>query len=96
MSGSTPILRRPLVRVAALSAALVALTALAVLTASAGAAHAASDQSLLKTYQPVLVFHPDELFRPTKVNSFVNDSRLEQFAGTSAFSKLAVDPSKQG
>jgi hypothetical protein len=38
---------------------------------------------LLKTYQPVLVLHPDEAFQPTKVQSFIDDSVLERFTGTS-------------
>ena len=41
------------------------------------------DTQLLRTYQPILIFHPSELFRPTKVQSFVNDSELERFVGTS-------------
>jgi hypothetical protein len=59
---------------------------LAVLAALVAAGNAAGgtelpDAQLLKTYQPVLVFHPDEPFRPTKVQSFVDDSELEQFVG---------------
>jgi hypothetical protein len=34
-------------------------------------------------YEPVLVLHPSELFRPTKVQSFVEDSELERFVGSS-------------
>ncbi|HEU6443437.1 MAG TPA: hypothetical protein VFL61_00105, partial [Gaiellaceae bacterium] len=49
----------------------------------ASAARHAPDAQLLRTYQPVLVFHPDELFRPTKIQSFVEDSELERFVGTS-------------
>jgi hypothetical protein len=41
------------------------------------------DARLLRTYQPVLVFHPAEPFRPTKVKSFVEDSELERFIGSS-------------
>src|SRR6266508_1697667 len=41
------------------------------------------DEQLLKAYQPVLVFHPAEPLRPTKVQSFVADSELERFTGTS-------------
>src|SRR4029450_6691339 len=37
---------------------------------------------LLKTYQPVLVFHPQELFRPTEVQTFISDSELERFRGS--------------
>jgi hypothetical protein len=31
----------------------------------------------------VLVFHPNELFRPTKVQSYIDAAELEQFVGTS-------------
>lgn len=71
--------------------AIVALVGFAALaTASAAAAitgaidtQGTPDAVLLRTYQPVLVFHPREPFRPTKVESFVADSELEQFVGTS-------------
>ena len=56
-----------------------------------GVAAAESDMKLLKTYEPVLVFHPNEQFRPTKVQSFVADSELERFVGTSQ-SQLPLDP----
>jgi len=49
------------------------------------------DHELLKTYEPVLVFHPAEPLRPTKVQSFVADSELERFTGTSA-QQLPLDP----
>ena len=38
----------------------------------------------------MLVFHPSEQFRPTKVQSFVNDSELEQFVGVSP-EQLSLD-----
>jgi hypothetical protein len=60
---------------------VVAVAAFAAATTGASAARSTPDHALLKTYQPVLVFHPDELFRPTKVNSFVKDSELEQSLG---------------
>jgi hypothetical protein len=65
---------------------LVALAAVALvaLAASSAGAAATPDATLLKQYQPVLVFHPAEPFRPTKIQSFVEDSRLEQFIGSSA------------
>jgi hypothetical protein len=67
-----------------LLALVVVLVAGAALPAAAGARGGATpDMSLLRAYQPVLVFHPQELFRPTKVQSFVEDSRLERFVGTS-------------
>ena len=64
--------------VAALTSALAALVAVPAALASA----TTPDAQLLQTYQPVLVFHPAEPFRPTKVQSFVADSRLERFTGT--------------
>jgi hypothetical protein len=65
----------------ALVAAIGALT----LGASTGATAASGtpDAKLLHAYQPVLVFHPSEPFRPTKIQSFVEDSELEQFVGSS-------------
>jgi hypothetical protein len=42
-----------------------------------------SDAKLLRNYEPVLVFHPDEQFRPEKVTRFVEDSELERFVGSS-------------
>jgi hypothetical protein len=67
-------------------AAVIALTLVALVLvggASAGARSQTSDTGLLRMYQPVLVFHPTEQFRPTKVNWFVDDSRLERFVGSS-------------
>jgi hypothetical protein len=59
---------------------LVALAAPALAPPAVGAA-GSPDAKLLRTYQPVLVFHPNELFRPMKVQSYVDDSQLEQFVG---------------
>jgi len=50
----------------------------------------APDAELLRAYQPVLVLHPAESFQPTKIQSFVADSELEQFTGTSR-SQLPLD-----
>ena len=66
--------------------AATAVSVLAVLVAAAAGAAASTptpDAQLLQRYQPVLVFHPNEPFRPTKVQSFVADSELEQFVGSS-------------
>ena len=73
--------------VARVSSALVVLLLLA-LGAGSGAGLAddgksESDSKLLRKYQPALVFHPDELFRPMKVQRFVEDSQLERFVGSS-------------
>jgi hypothetical protein len=70
---------------------VVALIAIATCLAWADAAAGQSDNVLLKTYEPVLVFHPSEQLRPTKVQSFVADSELERFTGTSQ-SQLPLDP----
>ena len=79
---------RMTMRLAALLAALAALA----LQAAGGAAakNATPDPKLLHAYEPVLVFHPNELFRPTKVQSFVNDSVLERFVGTNT-AQLPLD-----
>ena len=80
-------------RLALLAWVPVLLIGLAMLgsTGSAGAADGTPDAQLLREYQPVLVFHPSELFRPTKIRSFVEDSELERFTGTSP-AQLALDP----
>lgn len=72
--------------------ALLVLLALALgAPGGAGAAGGGTpDARLLQTYQPVLVFHPGELFRPTKVQSFVADSELERFVGTN-LAQLPLD-----
>ena len=70
---------------------LVALVAVAALVSASAAAAASgtsdpggrTDATLLRDHQPVLVFHPSERFRPTKVESFVADSELERFVGAS-------------
>jgi hypothetical protein len=59
------------------------LCALGALAIGAGTAAATPDTVLLQSYQPVLVFNPAESFRPTKVQSFVADSDLERFVGSS-------------
>jgi hypothetical protein len=72
--------------------AICALVAVAALTGttSAAAADGTSDARLLKSYQPVLVFHPQEPFRPTKVQTFIADSELERFVGSN-FAQLPLD-----
>jgi hypothetical protein len=63
-----------------------ALLACAVIAGLIGAGRASAigklDQKLLRRYQPVLIFHPDELFRPTTVQHYVEGARLERFVGT--------------
>ena len=68
----------------------VGMLALVNATAARSAHGGRPDPVLLSTYQPVLVFHPNELLRPTKVQSFVADSQLEQFVGTST-AQLPLD-----
>ena len=58
---------------------------------SPAAAHGKPAPQLLKTYQPVLVLHPQELFRPTKVQPFIADSELERFVGSNP-QQLPLDP----
>jgi hypothetical protein len=59
--------------------------------ALAGTAEAAgSTPKLLTKFQPVLVFHPTEEFRPATVESFVRDARLE--VATSPTTWTVVDP----
>ena len=72
-------------RIPSIRAFVWVLGAFVVLAAAAATPAEArtTDARLLRTYQPVLVFHPNELFRPTKVQSFVEDSELERFFGTS-------------
>jgi hypothetical protein len=65
---------------------LAALALLGLAAASGGGATGSRktpDRVLLRDYQPVLVFHPAEAFRPAKVQSFVSDSELERFVGSS-------------
>lgn len=77
-------LGRPLVTLAA--AAVVAATV-------AGLAQAGSPARLLTKFQPVLIFHPGEEFRPTTVESFVADSSLEAATGPTTWS--VVDPARR-
>jgi hypothetical protein len=69
-----------------------AVVGLAALMGATGAAATSGtpESQLLKMYQPVLVFHPDEPFRPTKVQSFIADSELEQFIGSN-LQQLVLD-----
>jgi hypothetical protein len=65
--------------------------ALAALALVGTAPAAGSTPKLLKKFQPVLVFHPGEEFRPTTVESFIRDSDLE--AATSPTTWTVVNPS---
>jgi hypothetical protein len=75
------------------SAALVAFALIALVAVGGASANLdrSSDTSLLRTYQPVLVFHPSEQFRPIRVQHFVDDSELERFVGSSP-AQLPLDP----
>ena len=46
--------------------------------AFSGTAHATAPARLLAKYQPVTQFSPGESFRPTAIETFVSDSRLER------------------
>ena len=65
--------------------------AVAALALAGTAPAAGSTPKLLKKFQPVLVFHPGEEFRPTTVESFIRDSDLE--AATSPTTWTVVNPS---
>ena len=67
---------------------VVAAATLAALS-PANAAAAQPPAKLLAKFQPALLFHPGEEFRPTSVESFVDDSVLE--AATSPTSWVPVD-----
>ena len=61
------------------------------LVLAAPAAHAAlSPAQLLARYQPVIVLHPDEPFRPVPVTGFLTDSALETRAADGTWTP--VDP----
>jgi hypothetical protein len=72
---------------------LAAAAAVAVIALAWGgvASAATPDAKLLKTYQPVTRFDPSERFRPTSVQSFVADSDLERFDGSS-WAVVDADP----
>jgi hypothetical protein len=61
-------------------AAALAIASLAVVSLAAPAGATPAPQ-LLAEYEPVSHFHPSERFLPTKVQSFVADSDLEQLVG---------------
>ncbi len=69
------------VLVAVAGFATIAALALVSVAGASSAHHGTSDAQLLNTYQPVLIFHPVEKFRPAKVQTFVQDSELEKFVG---------------
>jgi hypothetical protein len=65
--------------------------------APAGTAEAAgSTPKLLTKFQPVLVFHPAEEFRPATVESFVRDARLEAATSPTTWTVVDPDPSADG
>ena len=64
-------------KVIALAAAALLMTLGTASVARAGA----PDPQLLRTYQPVTHFDPQEAFGPTAVQSFIGDSALEQLIG---------------
>ena len=70
---------------------VLAAGAIAALALAGTATAAGSTPKLLTKFQPVLVFHPGEEFRPTTVESFIRDSDLE--AATSPTTWTVVNPS---
>ena len=92
LTQAIPLGSRPRRLVCGLAAVFVGLVMLALANTSVARSDQGGtpDSRLLSAYQPVLVFHPAELFRPTKVQSFVADSQLEQFTGTST-AQLPLD-----
>ena len=69
---------------------LILIAACVVLFLFAGAAQAATNARLLHKFQPVTRFDREERFRPMTVESFIGDSQLEVFNGSSW---VIVDPS---
>jgi hypothetical protein len=67
------------------------LLALASFTAAATARAATPDVGLLATYQPAMQFDPLEQFLPTKVESFITDSELEQLTAPGTWTVMASD-----
>ena len=73
--------------IACLSAALLFL-----LAGAAMAQAATPDSQLLRTYQPVTHFDPQESFGPTSVQSFISDAALERLV---AGQWVVVDPAPE-
>lgn len=68
---------------AALRKLVASLALFAGLVAAGPAAAGTPDAQLLRAYQPITIFDPAERLRPTKVQSFIADSRLEQLVAGS-------------
>ena len=68
----------------------LAAAALAWLVPASAAQATGSVPKLLTKFQPVLVLHPGEEFRPTSVESFLRDSNLEAATGPTTW--IVVDP----
>jgi hypothetical protein len=68
------------------------LSALAVFTGTAAGGQATPDTRLLALYQPVTQFDPLEEFLPTKVESFITDSDLEQLTGSGTWTLAKSHP----
>jgi hypothetical protein len=61
----------------------LALVALAISGAAAAGTPDTPGAQLLRAYQPVTIFDPQEPLRPSKVQPFIRDSVLERFDGSS-------------
>jgi hypothetical protein len=76
---------------------IVLVTAALVWLLPALPAHASgSTPKLLTKFQPVLVFHPGEEFRPTTVEAFVRDAQLEAATSPTTWTVVDPDPSADG
>lgn len=73
----------------------IAAVALAA-TSLAGVAEAASPARLLAKFQPVTIYHPGEELRPTTVESFVRDSRLEVATSPTSWTVVNPNPTPEG
>jgi hypothetical protein len=71
---------------------VLAAAALAALALAGTAEAAGSTPKLLTKFQPVLVFHPTEEFRPTTVESFVRDAHLEVATSPTTWTVVHPDP----
>jgi hypothetical protein len=71
---------------------LIALAIAALVWPAAAAPASGGVPKLLTKFQPVLVFHPDEEFRPTTVESFVRDANLEVATSPTAWIVVSTSP----
>jgi hypothetical protein len=75
---------------------LVLAAALTALSLAGSAQASGSPAKLLARFQPVLIFHPGEEFRPVTVEQFVEDSNLEAATGPTSWTIVDPSPSADG